>query len=443
MGLLAAAWAAGLSGCDGAVGGSGADARWDTGSDAGHGEDAHPSSQCEEPTRRCVGDTVWTCEAGAYDQNPCDSGTFCNRGQCVPTAVSLPADAAPHAQTIEWWYYTGHLWPTPTSDRVPVDRDGGWGFELALFQQDMSFFGGGMEGLGYMCHVAVTDKRAKNHVHADSITLDADQWPAAPASWPIPPPVTLEVQPCLVELGGDGHDHIRATIADPTGAQGPAGEWIFELDVVPAKHVAYHGGDGVIGMGPDAGDSYYYSYTRMGVHGTLTVPGGVSGAADGAEGGALEVDGQAWMDHQWGDFDANAFKGWDWWSVQLDSGYELMLFQFRDWDDVLVMQRGTVIDPQGGQSDLSGLDAVTVTSRRQWASPHTDGTYPLDWDIDIPSLGWHLEVRTPVDDQEMPNLAQNYWEGCVQVTATRDGVQDHGVGYVELTGYATDPLDPR
>jgi len=436
---LALAW--GLAACDGASGAetlsdASADARADTAA-AQDGDAGDAGGSCDDGARWCEGDDTVVCEGGAPTRTPCGPGTFCNAGQCAPTAVSLPDDASPHKQTIEWWYYTGHLTAQGLAGEGSDagDATGAWGFELALFQQDMSFFGGGLQGLGFMCHVAVTDKLAKNHVHDDSITVDADRWPSEAAPWPVPPPVTLEVQPCLVELGGDGRDHIRGVIADPAGAQGPAGEWVFDLDVAPTKHVTYHGGDGVIAMGDTAGDSYYYSYTRMTAQGTVTVPG--------ATPGIYVVEGQAWMDHQWGDFDANGFKGWDWWSVQLDSGYELMLFQFRDWDDVLVLQRGTITDPAGGQTDLVGLDAVTVTPLRQWASPHTDGVYPLDWDIDIPSQGWHLEVRTSVDDQEMPNLAQNYWEGAVEVAGTRGGVPDHGVGYVELTGYASDPLDPQ
>lgn len=42
----------------------------------------------------------------------------------------------------------------------------------------------------------------------------------------------------------------------------------------------------------------------------------------------------------------------------------------------------------------------------------------------------------------MHNIAQNYWEGDTAVTGSRDGVAVAGVGYTELTGYATDMLDP-
>ena len=46
-----------------------------------------------------------------------------------------------------------------------------------------------------------------------------------------------------------------------------------------------------------------------------------------------------------------------------------------------------------------------------------------------------------VDDQEMYNPAQNYWEGATTVSGTRDGTPIGGVGYTELTGYASDLLD--
>ena len=53
-----------------------------------------------------------------------------------------------------------------------------------------------------------------------------------------------------------------------------------------------------------------------------------------------------------------------------------------------------------------------------------------------------MHITTDVDDQEMYNPAQNYWEGATTVTGTGDGVPVSGVGYTELTGYASDLLDP-
>jgi predicted secreted hydrolase len=101
-----------------------------------------------------------------------------------------------------------------------------------------------------------------------------------------------------------------------------------------------------------------------------------------------------------------------------------------------------VMDPDGNQYTFEGLDAFAIASRRTWDSPHTDGVYPLDWDISIVPGSWTLDVAVGVDDQEMYNPAQNYWEGATTITGTRDGAPIAGVGYTELTGYASDLLDP-
>jgi predicted secreted hydrolase len=364
-----------------------------------------------EPENNCMDVAFDFYAAESSQDTPVEEAT-----PSVPSAVRLPADAAPHDELVEWWYWTGHV-------EAADGPDGGWGFELAIFQQDLISFGG--SGTGFMCHVALMEKASGRHLNVSRLVLE-------PGQITHQAPVILDVFPCFAELDGAGNDHIVGVIEDAKGLQGPKGTWRFDLRVAPQKPVISHGGDGIIAMGEAGGDSFYYSYTRMEASGQIETPEG-----------SFEVSGQAWMDHQWGDFDINAFKGWDWWSVQLDDGWELMLYEFRDWDDVIVVRAGTLVDPDGKATDLVGVDAYSIESHREWPSPYTDGTYPLDWSISIPEYGWALDVRVDVDDQEMPNLVQNYWEGAVTVTGTRGETPVTGVGYVELTGYASDLGDPK
>src|SRR5205823_1789750 len=123
--------------------------------------------------------------------------------------------------------------------------------------------------------------------------------------------------------GALGQDTIEAR-SDPYG---------FELGLSAAKPPALHDGIGYISFGP-VGDSYYYSRTRLAVAGTLYV-----------DGTPRAVQGQAWMDHQWGDF--LVVGGWDWYSLQLDDDTELMLFLTRAPDDAPALQLGTVVAPDG------------------------------------------------------------------------------------------------
>ncbi len=335
------------------------------------------------------------------------------------SAVRLPEDSAPHGELVEWWYWTGHLEPTD-ADAGEAGRS--WGFELAIFQQDLAVFGG--SGHGYMCHAALTEKHLGEHHHVSRLALQPDELTHEA-------PVILDLFPCYAKLDGQGGDHVMGSIRPKSGPE-KDDTWSFDIQTSPLKPVVLHGGDGVIAMGAAGGDSYYYSYTRTAASGRVETPEG-----------DFEVRGQGWMDHQWGDFDINAFKGWDWWSVQLDDDWELMLFEFRDWEGVVVSRAGSIVDPRGRVTELSGLEAFTITALREWESPHTDGVYPLDWDIAIPGEGWSLAIRVDIDDQEMPNIVQDYWEGPVTVTGKRREAPVTGVGYVELTGYATDIGDPK
>ena len=65
--------------------------------------------------------------------------------------------------------------------------------------------------------------------------------------------------------------------------------------------------------------SYYYSLPRLAAAGKLRL---------GTE--QLAVTGQAWMDREWSTSTLAAGEvGWDWFGLQLDDGWELMLYRLR------------------------------------------------------------------------------------------------------------------
>lgn len=391
------------------VAGCGGDSGADNGLDAAALGDAET---CEAGPAFCDGDHLVACVNGLVVRTPCQQGTYCSHGECVATTIDMARDTGFHEYRTEWWYYTGHL----------HDGDQQWGFQVTIFQYDFTELLD-IEGLGYMCHVAVIDKNAGEHHHYDAIILEKKEWTDSP--------IVLDIDKCRFEMGGDGRDRIIGEIPVGREKDGKPSPWKIDLNVEPLKRVVHHGADGIIPMSLGGGTSWYYSYTRLAASGTLTTPDG-----------DRQVEGQAWMDHQWGDFDMVEFKGWDWWSLQFEDGWEIMLFQFTDWDGNLALKAGTIVDPGGNLTALEGMDAFTITPLRTWPSPHNDGVYPLDWDIEIPVGDWNLQVRTAVDDCEMHNIAQNYWEGDTTVTGTRDGQALTGIGFTELTGYATDFMDP-
>ncbi|MEJ7653244.1 MAG: lipocalin family protein [Chloroflexia bacterium] len=151
----------------------------------------------------------------------------------------------------------------------------------------------------------------------------------------------------------------------------------------------------------------------------------------------LPATGQAWMDHQWGDFISVAGGGWDWFSAQLEDGSDVTISIVRNRENRTVLAYGTYVEPDGTAVHLSS-DEFVVTSTAQWKSPHTDATYPARWNVRLPKRNLDLTLTPVVADQELDTRASTgvaYWEGAVEVVGDQSGRLMRGRGYVELTGY--------
>jgi predicted secreted hydrolase len=200
----------------------------------------------------------------------------------------------------------------------------------------------------------------------------------------------------------------------------------IDLRLTDLKGPVLQGDRGYSQKGPEPGNaSYYYSLTRLASNGTVRV----SEAAH-------QVDGLSWMDHE---FSTSALGpelvGWDWFSIQLDDGSELMVFQLRREDGTTDrFSSGTTVDHDGNITRLGHQD-FTVTVNDTWRSPHSDTTYPAQWTITVPSEDLILEVTPYLADQEL-DASFIYWEGAVKVVGEHAGNGVSGNGYVELTGYA-------
>jgi predicted secreted hydrolase len=96
--------------------------------------------------------------------------------------------------------------------------------------------------------------------------------------------------------------------------------------------------------------------------------------------------------------------------------------------------KGLSVAADGSTQRLRAGDVV-ATALGSWSAADGSAVYPLPWRLAGPSLGFDLEVRPHVRDQEL-RLLVRYWEGAVTVTGARRGAPVRGVGYLEMTGYA-------
>lgn len=311
--------------------------------------------------------------------------------------VRLPADEGAHLAPVEWWYFNGHL-------------EGANGREYSFhFVTFLTIAPDGQMPL--LLQLSWADHRKGDFITVEKPSLAGGLDKRTSR-------FSFQVEDW--SMAGDGSEYrLHFT----------AGEYSLDLDALPLKPAVLHHETGVVDMGK-AGKTYYYTRPRLALTGTLT-----------QDGAATPVTGLAWMDHQWGDFTV-APIGWDWASIQLDDGSELMYAGV--WDssnrEAIASYVTYVPETVSGPADavhLAGSQA-RWSATGTWTSPGTNVEYPQGWTIAVDSLGLELELVPKAPDAEFANsvyVPPAYWEGAVTVSGTRDGEKIGGKGFVELVGY--------
>jgi predicted secreted hydrolase len=326
----------------------------------------------------------------------------------------FPRDHGVHPEyKTEWWYYVGHL---------KAASGESFGYQLTFFRvgvrrlgkPDLQAHSAWSLNNIYFAHLALTDPARGAFVFRDKAGRGALGLSGAAAG-------TLKVwiDDWQAELQGDEF-HLKAK----------DGDLGLALRLKPLKPPVLHGQGGYSRKSDKyKAAGYYYSLSRLDTRGTITVAGR-----------ALPVTGLSWMDHE---FFTSALApglvGWDWFSLQLSDGREVMLYLLRHQDGgVDPASSGSLIDPAGGARHLKLRD-FQIKATGAWTSPHTRTKYPAGWEITIPEAGYRLKLTPTLADQEIraPAPAKvTYWEGEVKIAGEKNGVPVTGVGYAELTGYA-------
>lgn len=156
------------------------------------------------------------------------------------------------------------------------------------------------------------------------------------------------------------------------------------------------------------------------------------------------VSGEAWLDHQWGEYGwlagpdrTRELRGWDWFGFSLEDGSDWILGRhFRLADGRTLSRNLTVRDPRGGITDYQDFEAAPG---RWWESPRTLARYPVAWHLRVPELEADITFKPLADDQELRvfGLVRAVWEGAGEVTGTIAGQTVRRLARAEFTGYAT------
>ena len=331
-------------------------------------------------------------------------------------ALELPRDHASHPDhRIEWWYYTGNL---------AADDGRRFGYQVTFFRvgvdaQPVNPSRWAVRDL-HAAHLAVTDVAGGRHLSAERLNRAGVGWAGAATD-------TLEVwnEGWRVDLEGATHRLRAREDRDGFGV---------DLQLTPVKPAAAHGVGGYSRKGAQPGNaSHYYSLTRLETRGQVVL-----------DGVAVDVVGSSWMDHEFGtSFQEPSQQGWDWFSLQLDDGTELMVYVIRRRDGAPdPHSAGTFVDAAGRTTRLRAGD-FRLAPGRTWSSPASGAVYPVEWRVEAPAAGLALDVRAVLDAQELrtgESTGVTYWEGAVVAAGTRDARPVRGRGYLEMTGYAGPPM---
>ncbi|GAC1378921.1 MAG: lipocalin-like domain-containing protein [Ktedonobacteraceae bacterium] len=318
--------------------------------------------------------------------------------------VRFPADEAAHRDLTEWWYYTGHM-NAATTDGKPHH----YGFELVFFQALRSDL-----PPVYAAHFAISDV-TRGQFHFDQRRLFEPD--AIIPNGTSTSGINVTLGDWSIQ-GVNGLDHLAAEMTN----------YNMHIDLRSLKAPILHNGNGLITYGL-GGFSYYYSRTRMALSGTLI-----------DHNRPLTVTGEAWMDHQWGNFLNLGGGGWDWYSIQLNNNTEMMLYLIRDATGKFI---STYVGYIGTNADdhLLPSDSLHIQVLNHWTSPATGAIYPSGWRLEIndPRLQSSLTLIPELKNQELTvyqSTGNSYWEGAVSIRGQSAGKAVQGEGYVELTGYA-------
>jgi predicted secreted hydrolase len=330
----------------------------------------------------------------------------------APSAHALPArtlvfpqdhGAHPDLRT-EWWYVTGQA--------AAAGRE--FGFQVTFFrtrvdaaQRVASRFAARQL---VFAHAAVTDVRGRRLLHDQRIAREGFGIAEAAQG-----DTRVKLRDWSLQREASGAYRARL----------PAGGFALDLAFTPTQPLLLQGRQGLSRKGPDASQaSYYYSIPQLAVAGRLSLGGQ-----------PFEVEGRAWLDHEWSEALMHPEAvGWDWIGMNLDDGGALTAFRLRRKDGSTLWDGGS-FRPARGDAYIASPGEMAFSAQRRWTSPHSGATYPVEWLVKTPADIY--TVRAVVDNQELDSRASTgaiYWEGLSDLIDSNG--RRVGRGYLEMTGYA-------
>ncbi|MFC2130476.1 lipocalin-like domain-containing protein [Bacteroidota bacterium] len=311
--------------------------------------------------------------------------------------LNFPEDEGWHPnEDTEWWYTCAHV----TGDSTGTE----YSFMLTYFYHPQFGFNGfrifniadDTEGFFY------TDTKPCNYdiLAQDYLNIQASVFGGANEEW-----VTLEDESSeLIPF----QYHLAASSQNGS----------IDVNYNTLKRPLMVGGTGFMYQGK-AGYTYYYSQTMLEVSGDITI-NGVSES----------INGTAWIDRQYGQFDPSQGEAYEWFCVQLSNGMDLNFWN-------VFTEQSQIPDTSTYRmcsiyiNDSTNLFTSDFELKRQKYSfmPDSAMCYAQKWNFLYEDID--LTITTEYNDNEDPSPFR-FYEGSTFIEGTVDGEPVTGVGFAEL-----------
>jgi len=314
--------------------------------------------------------------------------------------IKFPEDELAHKNTLEWWYFNGHL---------EDEEQNKYSFMNCLFKADpkkieIRFFDKIPLNELYFSHSIISD--IQNGIfypdinYVSVVSKDSFSKPLLYINYTKPVVLTGYVNSVIEEI-----DEFKYRVKTEN----------MDLELTSVKKPLLEGGDGYVDL--HSKKTYYYSLTNLKTEGVIRIKNKL-----------IRVKGKSWMDHQWANI-AYPDK-WNWFSIQLDNDTEMVCFEYDD--GKVKTYLASISHPNDKQEHTNEVRFTPLGMK--WTSSKTQKEYPLSWRIEIPSMDIDLEVKPSIKNQEMIFGTIQYWEGPLTVSGIFNNKKVEGVGFLELVG---------
>ena len=320
--------------------------------------------------------------------------------------ITFPVDEGRHPEEpIEWWYTSGHL-TGKTSGKS-------YSFMLTYFHYPASTFDG-FRILSLMDDATGTfykDTRPVNYTQLSTTQLDiqASVYTGGNESWMN---LTNNGKLLPFEYSIKAHDS----------------KVILDLTSVATRRPLILDDDGYLEQGL-SNYTYYYSLTRDKVGGKLTLNGIME-----------EVEGESWIDRQYGNFNPLTAENYEWFHVQLSNGMDLNLWNIFTADNKIPdTKKYRILAAYVNENTQYTMSDFTIERLGFNYMPDSSRCYASMWRMKSPKNNIDLTIITKHNNTEI-EWPFRFYEGATDVTGTVNGLSVTGFGFAELLHHYEKPV---